>query len=80
MDNTAEQNAANFSGHEEEQEEEQDSQWSSITEKNIQQVNLWGNLPDIKHPKDVKPLSGEEDLDQVSLNQRFFFHQRSFST
>ena len=77
MDNTAEQNAANISG----QKEEQDSAWSSITEKDIQQVDLWGNVPDIKHPKDVKPLSGEKVLDQVTLNKScFFFHQKSFST
>ena len=74
MDYTAEQDAANVSGLEEEQEEEQDSQWSSITEKDIQQVDRWGNSPDIKHLKDVKPHSGEEALDQVSLNQSFFFH------
>lgn len=74
MDNTAEQNAANISGHK----EEQDSAWSSITEKDILQADLWGNFPDVKHSKDEKPLSGEKVLDQVTLTQSVFFTKNHF--
>lgn len=63
LDNTNQQKAENVYGQEKEQ---QDDAWASLTEKDILQADLWGNLPVIRRAKDAKPAAVECDLDQVS--------------
>lgn len=63
LDNTNQQKVENVYGQEKEQ---QDSAWASLTEKDILQADLWGNLPVIRRAKDAKPAAVECDLDQVS--------------